>query len=101
MYILRLQIEGAAETFETNYAGADFTISPNPTDNLCTITSHTSEWMNYRLNIYSADGKLLRSLEKNDEFSVKNIRVSDLPKGALIFQLDNENQQISRTVIKL
>lgn len=86
---------GAASGIEESGSRFAFTLSPNPTNDLLTIETGTSKDLS--ANIYSVDGRLLKS---NIALPQKTqLDVSSLPPGVYFLVVtDNEQRSVKRFV---
>jgi len=80
----------------------EFSIFPNPVNELLFAKIELEKTMNFQVEIIAADGQILK--EKNNTFGKSDfieINISDFPSGVYFLKLKNENGSIIRRFVKM
>ncbi len=78
---------------ETDKSNAEdrFTISPNPAKDIITVTPGLPKITISLIEIYTADGQLMKSIKWNTSLTSMNIPLSNFPSGFYYVMLQTEN----------
>ncbi len=82
--------------FEQDVESTSLSVYPNPVQN--TLNVKLEGYTKYEYSIYSANGKLVKVGQSNNE--ITNVDVSDLPKGIYVLQVNSDNKVFISKFIK-
>ena len=89
-----LNWSGAATIKPYNNVLEDLKVFPNPTDNIVNIQINTNE--NVVVDVFNAEGRIVRSVETGSGQSITSLPVSDLAPGLYMLRFSNENASFSQ-----
>ena len=81
-------INGGVLGITENNRSENFTIYPNPAEDIITINTDKTRPISTNINIYNVAGSLVKTLLMNE--NQQNINVSDLSKGIYIVEIKSE-----------
>lgn len=85
----------------TENSNTSFTISPNPANDLITITTDPTFKFKSPIHIHSSDGTLMKSTVTSPDAHQIDIIISDLPDGIYFVSLQGENGRAVNSFVKV
>jgi hypothetical protein len=89
-----LNWSGAASINPYNNVLEDLKVFPNPANNIVNIQINTNE--NVLVDVFNAEGRIVRSLKTGSGQSITSLPVSDLAPGLYMLRFSNENASFSQ-----
>jgi hypothetical protein len=101
-----VRYQGFSLYYEINKDGVDsefannFRIYPNPVTDYLTVAYKNLENINF-LKIYSADGKLIRSINGKDFANERQINCSEFTNGIYLIEISDKNKTVRSRFVKI
>ena len=74
---------------------------PNPANNFINIDFNVNKSDSYQLNVYNANGTLIKQVNLENKKDAENIDISDLKKGVYLIKMFSENSVLFNKLIIL